>query len=76
MTDAGSTRSDELSCAACGNVYHCATGHVLNLDPLVVLCGPCAIDHCRWLKGMMSRRSGGVKFYDHAHTSIKPKDDE
>lgn len=38
----------------------------------MAMCGACARNWCKWLKNMMSRRWGGLKFYEHAATSIKP----
>ncbi len=70
----------DLKCTACGSPYHPSTGHVLSTKPVdnmlstaksenTILCGPCALDFKNWIRGMMSRRWGGVKFYDHAYTS-------
>lgn len=63
----------EIFCAACKSKYHPASGHVLSVSPLVVLCGPCAIDHKKWYKGMVNRKWGKKSFYGHA--SQKPVDD-
>jgi hypothetical protein len=35
----------------CGTPAHEATGWVLQIDPLVILCGPCARDFARWYRG-------------------------
>lgn len=60
-------------CNACGGPYHPSTGHVFT--PTHVVCGPCARSWKDWLKGMMSRRWGGQRFYDHALTSVRPEEE-
>ena len=56
-----------MICSACGGPYHESTGHI-HTDK-TVLCGPCTREMKTWMKGMMSRKSGGVRFYDHVYTS-------
>jgi hypothetical protein len=62
--------TEQERCAACGNLYHEATGH--RHTPTMVLCGVCARDWKDWLKGHLRRRWGGKRFYDYAWTSIVP----
>ena len=59
-----------MRCSACGAPYHEATGHRHSAQTR--LCGACAKAWLRWLKANMSRRWGGLRFYDHAATSIRP----
>lgn len=56
-------------CSACGGVYHPASGH--RWGDRVVLCGPCTRHFIAWVKAHTQRRWGGVKFYDHAATSVR-----
>ena len=60
-----------MKCNACKSPYHEASGHILSTK--AVLCGSCAKDLVKWYKRQMSKRSGKVKFYDHAITSNIPK---
>ena len=59
-----------MQCIACKSPYHEATGHVMQYDPLLVLCGPCARSLSKWMKGMMNRKWNKLKFYEHA--IVKP----
>jgi hypothetical protein len=67
----GREQFNKITCAACGSPYHEATGHIHSEN--TVLCGACAKDFSKWLRGMMSRRWGGVRFYDHIETSANKK---
>lgn len=62
-------RLEGRSCSSCENPYHPATGW--RLSPRTRLCGPCARHFAEWVKGMVRRRWGGVRFYDHAATSVR-----
>jgi hypothetical protein len=42
----------------CGTPAHEATGWVLQIDPLVILCGPCARDFAKWYKGRVKNPIG------------------
>lgn len=68
-TTEGFGKSEGDKCSACGGPYHEATGHVHS--DKTRLCGTCAKDYKNWVKGHTNGRWGGVKFYDHAATSIK-----
>jgi hypothetical protein len=57
-------------CSACDNPYHPATGHVLG--DRTQLCGPCARHFVAFVKSHTKRKWGGVAFYEHAATSVKP----
>ena len=62
------------NCTACGSpTYHPSTGHVFSETHYV--CGPCARSWYKWLKGMMSRKWGKQNFYEHAITSVRPKEE-
>jgi len=65
MTPGASTR-----CAACGGVWHPASG---DWDPLhkVARCGRCYRIFLRWYKGHTKRTWGGRNFYAEAATSIR-----
>lgn len=56
-----------MRCAACGGVYHEATGH--RWTSSMVICGPCAREFIAWLRGHSQRRWGGLRFYDYTETS-------
>lgn len=60
-----------MRCSACQQPYHPSTGH--RHSDRTVLCGTCARDFLRWLKAHTARRWGGVRFYDHAATSVKAR---
>jgi hypothetical protein len=61
-----------MRCSACGTPYHEASGH--RHSERTRLCGACARQWLRWLKGNLSRRWGGLRFYEHAATSaVKPR---
>lgn len=60
-----------MKCSACGAPYHEATGH--RHSERTQLCGACARAWQRWLKAHLQCRWGGIRFYDHAATSIRPR---
>jgi len=65
------TFTDDLPrCSACGNLYHEASGH--RHSDKTILCGVCARDWKDWTKRHLNGRWGGLKFYEHAMTSIVP----
>lgn len=53
-------------CSVCKGPFHPDTGCVLGNRTR--LCGPCERGRVAWLKKHLSRKSGGVRFYDHAST--------
>jgi hypothetical protein len=61
-----------MRCSACGAPYHEASGHLHSSRTR--LCGACARAWLDWLKRHLNRRWGGVKFYDYAATSIRPRE--
>lgn len=61
----GLPRVPDISCNSCGAPWHDASGHI-DEDRGEVWCGACARDMLKFLKGMLARRWGGVKFYEHA----------
>lgn len=60
------------TCIQCKGVhpYHPDTGHVY-VEWGVVVCGTCYRVFVKWLAGHLRRRWGGLRFYDHAATSIR-----
>lgn len=61
----GVPQDPDVSCNMCGAPWHQASGH-LDLEQGRVWCGPCTKGMIKFLKGMLVRRWGGVRFYDHA----------
>lgn len=61
-----------MRCSICRAPYHEATGHIHSSRTR--LCGACARSWLEWLKRHLNRRWGGVKFYEHAATSIRPRE--
>jgi hypothetical protein len=57
------TKGEIMRCSACATPYHEASGH--RHSERTQLCGACAREWLRWLKGNLSRRWGGLRFYEH-----------
>lgn len=58
-------------CDSCGSPYHEATGHIFSEK--TVVCGPCARHFVQFIKSHTRRKWGGLNFYEHAASSIKPE---
>lgn len=41
-----------------------------------MICGPCTKHMVEFLRSHTRRKWGGLNFYEHAATSIKPKEEE
>jgi hypothetical protein len=61
-----------MNCSSCGAPYHEASGH--RFSERVAICGPCTLHYIEFLKSHQKRKWGGLRFYEHAATSIRAKD--
>lgn len=66
----GLPNEPDWTCNLCGGPFHIALGHV-DLKKGELWCGACTRDMVKFLKSMLVRKWGGVKFYEHATVPLK-----
>lgn len=65
----GTTETANWTCNMCSGPWHPALGHI-DVGQNRLWCGVCTKDMIKFLKSMLVRTWGGIKFYEHATVPV------